>query len=233
MRARRRAPGRFLHARARPEALPAAPGAAIWRGCRIGLLGGSFNPAHEGHLYISVQALKRLGLDHVWWLVSPQNPLKSKRGMAPFAHRLASARAAARHPRVHASALEHRLDTRYTADTLERLCAAVPGAHFVWLMGADNLAQFTKWQRWPDILATVPLAVIDRPHYSLHGLTGKLAARYRHDRLPKGALKALATKPTPSWTFVTLRRHPASATVIREARAKAAAGADPFALKEE
>ncbi len=218
--------GAYPKTAGRPRGHPPVPASARWRGLRIGLLGGSFNPAHEGHLYISGEALKRLGLDHVWWLVSPQNPLKPRAGMAPLGERLARARAAARHPRIHVTALECRLGTRYTADTLRRLRAAVPGAHFVWLMGADNLVGFTGWKRWREILSLVPLAVIDRDRYAFRGLTGKVASRYRHCRLPQGARKALATTRTPVWTFISLRRHPISATALREGRAAPAVRRD-------
>ncbi len=216
--------GAYPRTAGRPRGHPLVPASARWRGLRIGLLGGSFNPAHEGHLHISREALKRLGLDQVWWLVSPQNPLKPRTGMAPLAERLATARRIARHPRIRVSALECRLGTRYTADTLTRLRAAVPGAHFVWLMGADALVDFTRWKRWSDILSLVPLAVIDRDSYAFRGFAGKVASRYRHCRLPRGARKALATTQTPVWTFISLRRHPISATALREGRVPSAAG---------
>ncbi|RMD91201.1 MAG: nicotinate-nucleotide adenylyltransferase [Alphaproteobacteria bacterium] len=205
-----------------PRGHPLVPASARWRGLRIGLLGGSFNPAHDGHLHISREALKRLALHHVWWLVSPQNPLKPRAGMAPLAERLATARAVARHPRIHVSALEARLGTVYTVDTMARLRAAVPGAEFVWLMGADNLSQLVKWRRWRELAALVPLAVIDRDRYAFKGLAGKFAQCFRHHRLPQGAWKALATTPTPAWTFIGLRRHPISATALREERLRAA-----------
>lgn len=194
------------------------PGADLWRGQHIGLLGGSFNPAHDGHLYISKEALKRLGLDHVWWLVSPQNPLKSRQDMAPLAERIMQARKIARDPRIHVTAIESRLGTRYTVDTLKELKRLAPAAHFVWLMGADNLAQFTRWHRWDEIMHLVPLAIFDRGHYSLRGLTGKMATRFRQSRLSAGAAKAIATTKTPAWIFITLRRHPLSATEIRAKR---------------
>jgi len=218
MRARRLVPGRFTGRRLPAPACPAVPGAARWRGRRIGLLGGSFNPAHEGHRAISLEALKRLRLDDVWWLVSPQNPLKPDDGMAPVARRLARAREMARHPRIHVTDLEARLGTRRTADTLERLGRAVPGAQFVWIMGADNLVQLPRWYRWRAVVEAVPLAIMDRTHYSLKGLNGTMATRYRSNRMPPHALTALATSPAPIWAFVTFHRHPASATEIRERR---------------
>ena len=123
-------------------------GAFDHRNRRIGLLGGSFNPAHAGHRYISTEALRRLDLDEVWWLVSPQNPLKSQSGMAPFSQRLSHAASVARHPRIRVSAIEAEMGTRYTADTLAMLVRRFPAARFVWLMGADNLMQIPKWRDW-------------------------------------------------------------------------------------
>ncbi|MBT4905881.1 MAG: nicotinate-nicotinamide nucleotide adenylyltransferase, partial [Rhodospirillaceae bacterium] len=129
------------------------------RGRRIGLLGGSFNPAHDGHRHISQLALARLGLDEVWWLVSPQNPLKSEAGMAPFESRLESADRIACDRRIRVSALEAELGTRYTADTLKALQNRYPAARFVWLMGADNLVQISRWRAWTQIFKTIPIAV--------------------------------------------------------------------------
>jgi nicotinate-nucleotide adenylyltransferase len=129
--------------------------------------GGSFNPAHRGHLEISRAALKRLGLDQVWWLVSPQNPLKPERGMAPLGQRLTGARRLARDLRIRASALESALGTAYTADTVSALARRFPRCHFVWLMGADNLVQISAWKDWETIFRTLPVAVFDRPSYSL------------------------------------------------------------------
>ena len=132
------------------------------RGMVVGLLGGSFDPAHEGHVHITREALKRMGLDQVWWLVTPGNPLKARQP-APMADRMARARAVMRHPRVKITALEERLGTRATADTIDRLRAIYPGVTFVWLMGADNLVQFHHWGRWRDILRSVAVGVLARP----------------------------------------------------------------------
>ncbi len=136
-------------------------------GLKVGLLGGSFNPAHEGHLHITKMCLKALGLDRVWWLVSPGNPLKPVKGMAPFAERLASAEAMARDPRIVVSDIETRLGTRYTADTLAALTGRFPEIRFVWLMGADNMLQFPKWRNWREIAETVPIAVYPVPYTPL------------------------------------------------------------------
>jgi len=218
MRARRLIPGRFAGGGddIGSAAIPPLSGGDLWRGLKIGLLGGSFNPAHAGHLHISVEAIKRLGLDRVWWLVSPQNPLKSTEEMAPLKARLASARELAHHPRIRVSALEDRLGTRRTASTLARLRQALPRTYFVWIIGADNLVQLSRWYRWQAIVESVPLAIMDRKHYSLKGLSGRMARRYSDDRMSDGALKSLATTPPPAWAFVTIPRHPASATELRE-----------------
>lgn len=193
-----------------------------WRGLRrIGLLGGSFNPAHPGHRHISLLALKRLKLDQVWWLVSPQNPLKPVAGMAPLADRLASARQAARHPRIRATDIETRLGTRYTADTLPRLKQRFPRARFVWLMGADNLIQISKWDRWTTIYRAVPIAVFDRPGYSLRALASVAAKRFGACRRHPFDAGRLAEARPPAWVFVRAARHPASATMIRKRRASA------------
>jgi len=190
----------------------------IWDGCRVGLLGGSFNPAHAGHRHISVEAMKRLGLDAVWWLVSPQNPLKPAAGMAPFSERTESARRAARHPRIVVTGIEADLGTRFTADTLQALATRFPRTQFVWLMGADNLAQIRHWQHWTKIFETVPVAVYDRPSYSLRALSGLAAQRFARARIDQDHARALAGTATPAWVFFLAKRHPASATALRAAR---------------
>lgn len=182
---------------------------------RIGLLGGSFNPAHAAHREISLTALHRLKLDCVWWLVSPQNPLKDTDGMAPLAQRLRGAEAVASHPRIRVTAVESRLGTRYTADTLQQLRRHYPNMRFVWLMGADNLVQLPKWRRWTEIFRLVPIAVFDRPAYAHAALTGQAARRFRCAQVPP---RALAAADPPAWAFIRIRTHPASATAIRAAR---------------
>ncbi len=183
---------------------------------RIGLLGGSFNPAHAGHRHIAEVALKRLKLDEVWLMVSPGNPLKPQRGMAPLAPRLASAvMQTSSHPRLRATAIETEFGTRYTADTLAALTKRFPNIRFVWLMGADNLAQIPRWESWASIFNTVPISVIDRPAYSLGALAGKAAHRFRGARRrPKRAGKLWAAK-APAWVFLHTRLHEASGTSIR------------------
>lgn len=166
-------------------------------------------------------ALMHLGLDAVWWLVSPQNPLKPVAGMAPLADRLAAASAVAHHPRIAVSALERRLGTRYTADTVEQLRRRFPGTRFVWLMGADNLVQIDRWDRWQDIFRAAPIAVFDRPPYCLKALGSVAARRFRRHRLLPGRARRLAATVPPAWLFVPIPRHPGSATQIRARRAAA------------
>lgn len=182
---------------------------------RIGLLGGSFNPAHEGHLYISRVALARLGLDEVWWLVSPQNPLKSRRGMAPFAVRVAAARKVARHPRIRVSGIEAEFGTSYTADSLRHLLRRFPETRFVWLMGADNLIQINRWRDWAGIFAAMPVAVFARPTYSLKALASAAARQFAWARVPEAATGALTERRPPAWAFLHIRPSAASATAIR------------------
>jgi nicotinate (nicotinamide) nucleotide adenylyltransferase/ribosome silencing factor RsfS/YbeB/iojap len=185
---------------------------------RIGLLGGSFNPAHEGHLHLSRLALKRLDLDEVWWLVSPQNPLKPISGMAAFEDRLKQARSVAEaDPRIHATDIESRLGASYyTVDALRALRSRFPRFRFVWLMGADNLAQFPHWQRWDEIFRTVPIAVFDRPSYSLKALSGIAAQRFAARRVAENAARRLAEMPVPTWVFFHTRLNARSATQIRD-----------------
>ena len=188
-------------------------------GLRIGLLGGSFNPAHDGHRQISVEALRRLQLDQVWWLVSPQNPLKSEAEMAPLALRMESARAVAKHPLIRPTDIETRLGTRFTADTLVALTRRFPRSRFVWLMGADNLVQIPSWDRWTQIFNTVPVAIFDRPSYTLRALAGTAARRYRRNRLREREAPRLAGMSPPAWIFLHIRLNPASATQLRARRA--------------
>ncbi|MCE2509583.1 MAG: nicotinate-nucleotide adenylyltransferase [Alphaproteobacteria bacterium] len=182
---------------------------------RIGLLGGSFNPAHDGHRHVSLLALRKLGLDEVWWLVSPQNPLKPEKGMAPLKARLRQAEAVARHPRIRVTDLESQFGTRYTIDTLRTLFRAFPGCHFVWLMGADNLAQISKWRDWTSIFRTVPIAVFDRPSYAFSASTGLASRRYGLSCLPERFAKKLVTMKPPVWVFFRTALSPVSATRIR------------------
>ncbi len=193
-----------------------------WDGLAVGLLGGSFNPAHDGHRHASLEALRRLGLDAVWWLVSPQNPLKARAGMAPLQERLDAARAVARHPRIVVTDVECVLGTVYTAETLDRLRLLFPRARFVWLMGADNLIQVPRWQHWERIFRGTLVAVLNRPPYSSKALGGKAAQRFRRDRIRAARARLLPRMEPPAWVFLTHPLHPASATEIRRRRALAA-----------
>lgn len=185
----------------------------------IGLLGGSFNPAHDGHRHVAETALKLLGLDQVWLLVSPQNPLKPVAGMAPLAQRLDSARRiAGRHPRIRATAIEQDLGTRYTADTLAALKTRFRKARFVWLMGADNLVQMARWDRWVRIFQAVPVAILARSPYSQKALAAKAARRLARFRLADGRARGLVRRQPPAWVFLHTRLHPASATAIRQGK---------------
>jgi nicotinate-nucleotide adenylyltransferase len=181
----------------------------------VGLLGGSFNPAHEGHRYISLLALKRLRLDEVWWLVTPQNPLKSVRDTAPYEVRLKAAMQVARHPRIRASDIERQLGTIHTADTLVLLRQRFAKARFVWLMGADNLLQISEWKNWRGIFRTVPIAVFSRAPYSMMALAAPAARAYAKNRVAESRARSLAMLRPPAWVFLHARSHAASATRIR------------------
>ena len=185
---------------------------------RVGLLGGSFNPAHEGHLEISRQALEQLRLDEVWWLVSPQNPLKTAAGMAPLEARLDAARALVGDGRIRVTGIERELGTRYTKDTVFALKRRFPGVRFVWIMGADNLAEVCRWKGWPGIFRTVAIAVFARPSYSFRALSGRAARRFRAARRGVARAGRLADMRPPAWVFLSRPRNPASATRIRARR---------------
>ena len=191
------------------------PKVGVPAGMRIGLLGGSFNPAHDGHLEISLSALEKLGLASVWWLVSPQNPLKLKQGMAPLSERVTNAQETAKESRIVVTDIETELGTRYTADTLMALQRRFPRARFVWLMGADNLLQIHRWRQWSRIFHTVPVAVFARPAYSLRAEKAKAAQRFAGYRLPIFRALRLAEKRPPAWVFFKGPLNPLSATEIR------------------
>lgn len=184
-------------------------------GQKIGLLGGSFDPPHAGHLHISREALKRFGLDQVWWLVSPGNPLKV-RGPAALSRRIKAARALVDHPRIYVSDFEAQAGTRYTAQTLAILQKARPKLRFVWLMGADNLAQFHRWQDWEDIMARVPVGVLARPGKRTLARTSKAAQVYEHSRLPGRMSQLLGHRETPAWCFINVPMRAISSTRLRE-----------------
>ena len=184
-------------------------------GLRIGLLGGSFNPAHDGHVYISAVARARLRLDQVWWLVSPQNPLKARDGMKPLAERMRLARALGLPHFIRVTDLESRLGTTFTADTLGRLHGRYPGQHFVWLMGADNLAQFDQWKDWRQIMETSPIGIIARPDARLSPLSSRAARIYRGARVPTKQSRVLGRLSGPAWCYMNMPLMPISSTALR------------------
>ncbi len=195
----------------------------------MGLFGGSFNPAHDGHRHVALTALARLGLDELWWLVSPQNPLKPGDGMLPLADRLATAVGQARHPAMRVTDLETALGTTHSAETLAAVAALYQRRRFVWIMGADNLAQIPAWKDWPAIFRTVPVAVFARPSYSVGALAGVAAQRFARHRVPENRARSLVRRAPPAWTFVHCRLHAGSASAIRAgmaARSEAAAPAE-------
>ncbi|MEE4187853.1 MAG: nicotinate-nucleotide adenylyltransferase, partial [Roseobacter sp.] len=180
----------------------------------IGLLGGSFDPAHQGHVHITREALKRFGLSRVWWLVSPGNPLKVH-GPAPLDKRMARARQIMQHPRVAVTDIEARLGTRYTAQTLEAMRGLYPSVRFVWLMGADNLAQFHRWQRWRDIARSVPVGVLARPGDRISARTSPAAKIFAPARIPGRASHSLGHAVPPAWCFVNVPMLDVSSSDIR------------------
>ncbi|HRW16973.1 MAG: nicotinate-nucleotide adenylyltransferase [Rhodobacteraceae bacterium] len=201
---------------ARPEeiacVLPSGPVALP--GQRIGLLGGSFDPPHAGHVHVTRWALRAFRLDRVWWLVSPGNPLKPA-APAEMSRRLAAAREIVTHPRVAVTDIEARLGTRYTAETLAALGMRYRGVHFVWLMGADNLAGFHRWDRWDQIMARVPVGVLARPGEQLRAGLSPAARRYGRWRLPAAQAGRLALADPPCWTLLTGRMLDLSSSELR------------------
>jgi nicotinate-nucleotide adenylyltransferase len=187
----------------------------VSEGLRIGLLGGSFNPPHAAHRELSLFALKRLQLDRVWWLVSPGNPLKDTRALPALTTRISAARDVADHPAIEVTGIEAALGTRYTVDTIAALRRRFPNVRFVWLMGADNLAQFHRWRDWERIARQVPLAVIDRPTDSFRALASPAAqalSRYRHNENQAAQLAGL---DAPAWMFLHGMKSPISSTELR------------------
>src|SRR3954447_222016 len=182
---------------------------------RIGLLGGSFNPPHEAHRAVSLFAIKRLKLDRVWWLVTPGNPLKSNGALNDLDTRMAAARKMADDPRIDISCLEAVIGIRYTVDTISYLRRRASGLRFVWIMGADNLAQFHRWQNWRRIADQVPLAVIDRPPQSFRALPAPAALALQQYRIPESCAGRLAGRRAPAWVFLTGMKSTLSSTGLR------------------
>ena len=189
------------------------------RGLRVGLLGGSFNPAHDGHRLASFTALRKLGLDQVWWLVTPGNPLKDNSALPSLSQRIARAADVANHPRIAVTGIEARLGTRFTAETLAALMGRYPGVRFVWLMGSDNLAQFHRWQNWRGIARMMPIGVIDRPGSTHKAMRSRAAIALGRWRLDESDGLLLPTETAPAWMFLHGRRSDLSSTALRS-RAK-------------
>jgi len=186
------------------------------QGQRIGLFGGSFNPAHGGHRAVALYALKRLDLDWIWWLVSPQNPLKEPDGYRDYDERLKVTRQVARHPRFIVTDLEQQLGTRTTAETLAALKPVLAGGRFVWIMGADSFANLHHWNDWTDIPEAIPLAILARPGFSMRALESPAALRYHDRRISSQDAPRLPGSPPPAWCFIPMPLRAESSTAIRE-----------------
>ena len=187
-------------------------------GMRIGLFGGTFDPPHQAHLGASLLALKRLKLDRVWWLVTPGNPLKNTKGLAPLSERIAAARALTRHPRIDVTGIEAVINTRYTYDTIRWLKARCPGVRFVWIMGADNLRSFHRWQKWRGIAKLVPFVVIDRLGPSLYAAASPAGLAFGYARIPEHDAVTLPGRKPPAWSFLHGLKSPLSSTALRAQR---------------
>ncbi len=187
----------------------------VERGMVVGLFGGSFNPPHDGHLLVAETALRRLGLDQLWWIVTPGNPLKSLQHLAPLQERLVRSEALVENPRIRITAFEQALGESYTARTLAYVKARNPSVRFVWIMGADNLASFHRWKNWQQIASTFPIAIVDRPGDTLSYLSSKMAKTFDYARLDEREAEKLAFLKAPAWTFLHGPRSRLSSTELR------------------
>jgi len=187
----------------------------VEKGMQVGLFGGSFNPPHAGHALVAEIALRRLALDQLWWMVTPGNPLKNARDLAPLEERIRLSEAVAANPRIKVTAFEAAHHVRYTADTLALVRARNPGVDFVWIMGADSLRDFHRWQRWREIMLTFPVAVIDRPGSTLSFLSSVAAKTFDYARVDERDARRLARMRASAWTFIHGRRSSLSSTALR------------------
>ncbi|MEW6454008.1 MAG: nicotinate-nucleotide adenylyltransferase [Pseudomonadota bacterium] len=187
-------------------------------GMRIGLFGGTFDPPHSAHRDASLLAMKRLKLDRIWWLVTPGNPLKDTRGLQPLEKRIAAARTLTHHPRIDVTGLEAVINTRYTYDTLEFLKRRCPGVKFVWVMGADNLRSFSRWQNWRGIANLMPMAVVDRMGSSLYAIGSRAPEALKRYRVPEEKAVTLANRKPPAWVYLHGLKSPLSSTALRALR---------------
>ncbi|CAM3874851.1 nicotinate-nucleotide adenylyltransferase [Litorimonas haliclonae] len=185
----------------------------MYEGLKIGLFGGSFNPAHPGHLHVATSGLRELGLDHIWWLVSPQNPLKPEQ--PSYDSRVETVKALNLPPRMDISHVEKQFGTNYTIDLLRRLKKRYPRTHFVFMMGADNFAQLPKWRSWQEIMSSFPIAVISRPGNNIKARLGQAARQYADYRLPEQSAASLAEMTAPRWTYLTLPLDKRSSSALR------------------
>jgi nicotinate-nucleotide adenylyltransferase len=185
------------------------------RGLRIGLFGGSFNPPHEGHRLVSLTAMRRLRLDRIWWIVTPGNPLKEAAGLPNLADRMAAARRMSRHPRIDVTGFEATIGTRYSVETVRYLQRRCPGVDFVWIMGADILAELHRWRRWRDFIGAIPIAVLDRPGSTFNATRGRAATTMAHGRLRENEAAILPGTPAPAFVFIHGPRSAASSTQLR------------------
>lgn len=187
-------------------------------GLRIGLFGGSFNPPHEAHREVSLMAMKRLGLDRIWWLVTPGNPLKDTRGLPPVEERVAAAQKLADHPRIDATGFEAVTGLKYSCDTITYLLRECPDVRFVWIMGADNLKGFHRWKNWRAIFGLIPIAIIDRGGISLQATSGPAAIHFARARIPENQAMTLADRQPPAWVYLHGIKSTLSSTALRAAQ---------------
>lgn len=187
-------------------------------GLRIGLFGGSFNPPHEAHREVSLMAMKRLGLDRIWWLVTPGNPLKDTRGLPPVEERVAAAQKLADHPRIDATGFEAVTGLKYSCDTITYLLRECPDVRFVWIMGADNLKGFHRWKNWRAIFGLIPIAIMDRGGISLQATSGPAAIHFARARIPENQAMTLADRQPPAWVYLHGIKSTLSSTALRAAQ---------------